>query len=65
MPGFARGVKQPRVMIEIFAFPVGEILMKQRLLVSSIIMGLCATLAAGTVFAQADTSDQPTTDAKK
>jgi outer membrane receptor protein involved in Fe transport len=58
-------VKQPRVMIEIFAFPVGEILMKQRLLVSSIIMGLCATLAAGTVLAQADTSDQPTTDAKK
>ncbi len=34
--------------------------MKQRLLVSSIIMGLCATLAAGTVFAQ-DVPDQETT----
>jgi outer membrane receptor protein involved in Fe transport len=31
--------------------------MKQRLLVSSIIMGLCATLSAGTVLAQ-DTGDQ-------
>jgi len=34
--------------------------MKQRLLVSSIIMGLCATLAAGTVLAQ-DVPDQQTT----
>jgi len=38
--------------------------MKQRLLVSSIIMGLCATLAAGTVFAQ-DSSDQQSSEQAK
>jgi outer membrane receptor protein involved in Fe transport len=41
-----------------FRNPVGEIPMKQRLLVSSIIMGLCATLAAGSVLAQDSSSDQ-------
>jgi len=39
--------------------------MKQRLLVSSIIMGLCATLAAGTVLAQDATDQQTTADQTK
>jgi hypothetical protein len=53
--------RQPRPRVhDSVAIRLGKILMKQRLLVSSIIMGLCATLAAGTVFAQ-DVPDQETT----
>lgn len=39
--------------------------MKQRLLVSSIVLGLCASLGAGSVFAQDTSSDQQTSDSKK